>query len=72
MALWLEHRNDKGELLECVRFIGGRTTVCIDADSDLELTVDEGRRLAQLSNHLPLDKREWVLRIDFLPPDCRG
>ena len=60
MGLWLEFRED-GKLT-AARFRDGK--VEIEARSDLlTLTVDEARKLAKYSGHLPAERRDWTLRV---------
>jgi hypothetical protein len=59
MALWLEHRDDKGVLIEGARFFNSSVTL-IDQEP---MALKEAVALAKPSAHLPVDKRDWALRI---------
>lgn len=68
MALWLEHRDDKGTLIDRAQFSGGQVimhelTDFAYQDGPLVLSMNEARQLARVSSHLPVEKRDWVLRI---------
>jgi hypothetical protein len=81
MGLWLEHRDDKGKLLERTRFSGGKVTMTDMVEyvagsptdplrfEPLVLTIDEARHLCRASAHLPTEKRDWVMRIGFEDED---
>lgn len=62
MALWLEHRDENGELVFRGRFVSGS----VDSPLDHEpLSVGQAIQLAKLSAHQPLlEKRAWALRVD--------
>ena len=60
MGLWLEYRDIEGRLIERERFSNG-VVPFVARDIPLE----EAVKLARLSSHLPVEKREWVLRIGF-------
>ncbi len=67
MALWLEHRDDKGSLIDRAQFNGGQVILHEMMDfaqeGPLVLSLNEARQLAKVSSHLPVEKRDWVLRI---------
>lgn len=73
MGLWLEHRDEKGNLIDRGRFFGGRVIMAnlveyIDGGSTEvipEFTLREAQELCKPSNGLPLERRDWVLRISF-------
>lgn len=56
MGLWLEQRDENGQLLAAIRFINGV------ADS---ITIAEARDVCRVTAHLPIAKRAWALRIRF-------
>lgn len=60
MGLHLERRDDSGRLVFRVRSSGGVFMLPDDLDT---LSVEEARGLAKLSAHLPLERRDWALRI---------
>lgn len=59
MGLWLEQRDDNGKLIASGRFQGGT----VDLGEGRVYTIDQVRQLCRFSSHLPLEKRDWVLRI---------
>ncbi len=72
MSLWLEHRDEKGILIEQAQFRDGRVEMLqlveIHGDGSTSaptFSLKEALALAKPSSHLPLDKREWALRISF-------
>lgn len=69
MGLWLEHRDEKGNLVDRARFFGGIVMMMEMSDGDSEeplvLSVKQAQELAKMSSHLPAGKRDWTLRIDF-------
>ncbi len=65
MALLLERRNEKGELTGWAQFFEGYVLLKSEEGDDLELSVDEARQLAKVSSHLPVEKRDWALRLSF-------
>jgi hypothetical protein len=69
MALWIEHRDSDGKLVDRARFEHGCAVLENMSDTDggvpLDLTPDEARVLARMSSHLPPEKRSWALRIEF-------
>lgn len=64
MGLWLEHRDDSGKLLDRERFSNDLVIVSLAAEP-FALTATEARVLSRASVHLPIEKREWALRIGF-------
>lgn len=72
MGLWLEHRDDKGKLIERARFLNGSVTLSqlveiTDEGSTEEVcfSLKEAIALAKTSSHLPVERRDWSLRIGF-------
>ncbi len=72
MGLWLEHRDDKGNLIERARFYSGHVEMLSLAEihgdgstSAARFSLKEGIELAKPSSHLPADKRDWALRVAF-------
>jgi hypothetical protein len=63
MGLWLEHRDESGNLIDRGRFLGGTVTLYEMAEEPLTVSADQAMKLAKLSSHLPVEKRDWVLRI---------
>jgi hypothetical protein len=61
MGLWLEARDDTGKVTFRSRFQGG----IIDLYEQESITVEQAVKLSRLSGHLPLERRDWVLRISF-------
>ena len=60
MGLWLEHRDEKGTLIERERFVGGVVSLV-----EHDLTLQQAVELCKLSAYLPSEKRDWALRIGF-------
>lgn len=76
MGLWLEHRDVDGKLTDRVRFVDGHVTLTTiqelasfkDGQEEWKPFVLSSRDAVNLSRpftHLPLEKREWSLRIGF-------
>jgi hypothetical protein len=77
MGLWFEHRDESGKLIDRVRFIDGHATLeslhefvgfAPDGEERWKpfiVSIKDSVALARTSNYLPLEKREWVLRIGF-------
>lgn len=71
MALWLEHRDDKGTLIERARFLNGSVTLLqlIEITDEIVdgvcFSLKEAIALAKTSAHLPVERRDWSLRIDL-------
>lgn len=60
MALWLEHRDDKGQIVDRAQFFDG-----LAVGSSFSFSLEQARQLARVSVHSPLEQRDWVLRIGF-------
>jgi hypothetical protein len=76
MGLWLEHRDDKGTLIERSRFLNGSVTMVQLAEiygdgstSAAVFSLKEAVALAKMSSHLPVEKRDWVLRVGLADED---
>lgn len=70
MALWLEHRDEKGDLLDQVPCTDKRFIFAPDDSGEsLVLSIDQARELCRPSNGLPFEKRDWVLRLSFADQD---
>lgn len=70
MGLWLEHRDEKGNLIDRGQFFGGQVVMPLMGAGDgteaaLTLTLKQAQELAKMSNGLPAEKRDWVLRVKF-------
>lgn len=59
MGLWLEQRDESGKVIASGRFSGGT----VDLGEDRVFTLEQARQLCRFSSHLPLEKRDWVLRV---------
>lgn len=71
MGLWLEHRDENG-LVERAPFLNGMVSMdeLVEYIDDAPagpavFSLKEAIALAKPSAHLPREKREWALRIDF-------
>lgn len=72
MGLWLEHRDEKGNLLDRAQFLSGSATLyhlCeVNGDGSTQaptFTIKQAVELCKLSAHLPVEKRDWALRVEF-------
>ena len=72
MGLWFEHRDEKGNLADRGRFQSGSVEMLhlveIHGDgstSAASFSLKEAMALAKPSAHLPVEKRDWALRISF-------
>jgi hypothetical protein len=65
MGLWLEHRDNEGSLLSSGRFRDG----AVDMGDGAVFTIDQARQLARHSTHLPLRRRDRVLRFQSRADD---
>lgn len=60
MGLWLEHRDDKGQLIEREPVLGGMAEFAFE-----QIPIQEALARAKASAGMPLEKREWALRLSF-------
>jgi hypothetical protein len=72
MGLWLEHRDEKGTLLDRAQFRDGIVELVhlveVNGDGSTScptFTVKQAVDLAKLSSFLPPERRDWALRISF-------
>lgn len=59
MGLWLERRDEKGNLVFRGKFHGGQVVGHLDN----AMSIEDVMRLVKPSAHLPLAQREWTLRV---------
>lgn len=72
MGLWLEHRDEKGQLIDRACFQGGVVVMSnlteffdgMDAGVSPTFTIKDAIALAKLSAYLPVEKRDWALRVE--------
>jgi DNA-directed RNA polymerase specialized sigma24 family protein len=66
MGLWLERRDEKGNLIDRAPCTDGHFIFPVEEGQEaLVLSVKQAQELARHSNGLPPEKRDWVLRVDF-------
>lgn len=70
MGLWLEHRDEKGNLIDRARFYDGEVEMLglveVHGDGSTSaptFTLKEAMGLCKPSAHLPVEKRDWALRV---------
>jgi hypothetical protein len=63
MGLYLEYRDRQGVVRNRSRFFDGLVTWTLDCPDEERWTHERVRELVRPSAHLPIEQREWALRV---------